>query len=261
MKLLRNGLVGLVILALFGALLLAFLPARWVMSWLEAPLHGMRLQQVHGSVWNGEAGAVTSADGQPLGRLHWELSRRLLFGQLSAQWQLDGPQLKFLGTLRRLPDKRIALDDLSLHADLAKLGLPSDPQLGQPSGTLQVNVGHALLQGGWPVQLQAHAHWSNAVMRTADGNVVLGDLQLQAQSHGGVIDAQWHDDGDGPLRAHGKLQLSPLGWRLDAMLRARHTDPPLQHWLSRLGTPSGDGNVHIQRQGGLARAVPMTPQH
>jgi general secretion pathway protein N len=260
LKLLRNGLVGLAVLALLVVLLLAFLPARWVMPWLEPQLHGMRLQQVHGSVWDGEAGMVASADGLLQGRLHWQLSRRLLLGQLRAQWQFDGPQLKFSGALRRLPDKRIELDAVSLHADLAALGLPSDPQLGQPSGMLQVEVVHALLQGGWPLQLQAQARWSKAVMRTGGGDVLLGDLQLQAQSQGGVVAARWHDEGDGPLQAHGQLQLSPLGWRLDAILRARHADPLLQRWLSRLGTPSSDGSVHIQRQGGLASPMPMTPQ-
>lgn len=259
MKLLRNGLIGLAVLGLLVALLLAFLPARWVMPWLQPQLHGFRLQQVHGLVWDGEADVVTSADGQLRGRLHWQLSRRLLIGQLHAQWQFDGPQLKFSGALRRLPDGRIELDGVSLHADLAELGLPPGSQLGQPSGTLQVNVAHALLQGGWPLQLQAQAYWSNAIMRTADGDVLLGDLQLQAQSQGGVVDAQAHDDGHGPLQAHGQLQLSPLGWRLDATLRARHTDPLLQRWLSRLDTPSSDGSVHIQRQGGLASPVPMTP--
>lgn len=252
MKLLRNGLIGLAILGLLAALLLAFLPARWVMPWLQPQLHGVRLQQVHGSVWDGEGSVVTSADGQLRGRLHWQLSRRLLIGQLRAQWQFDGPQLTFSGNLRRLPDKRMELDGVSLHADLAELGLPSDPQFGQPSGTLKVNVGHALLQGGWPLQLQAQADWSNAVMRTADGDVLLGDLQLQAQSQGGVVDAQAHDDGHGPLQLHGQLQLSPLGWRLDAILHARDNAPLLQRWLSRLGTPSSDGSVHIQRQGGLA---------
>lgn len=259
MKLLRNGLIGLAILGVLIALLLAFLPARWVMPWLEPQLHGVRLQQVHGSVWDGDAGTVVSADGQPKGRLHWQLSRRLLLGQLNAKWQFDGPQLTFSGALRRLPDKRIELDDVSLHGDLAELGLPSDPHFGQPSGTLQVNVAHALLQGGWPLQLQAQAHWTKAFMRTSDGDVSLGDMQLQAQSQAGVINAQWHDDGSGPLQARGQLQLSPLGWRLDTTLRARHTDPLLQRWLSRLGAPSSDGSVHIQRQGGLASPTPLPP--
>ncbi|HWU77995.1 MAG TPA: type II secretion system protein N [Rhodanobacter sp.] len=260
MKLLRNSLVGLAIFVLLVALLVAFLPARWVMPWLQPQLHGVRLQQVHGSVWDGEASVTTGADGSLQGRLHWRLSRRLLLGQLHAQWQFDGLQLKSSGVVRRLPDKRIELQAVSLDADLAVLGLPSDPQLGQPRGTLQVSVAHALLQGGWPLQLQARADWSKAAMHTADGDVSLGDLRLQAQSQGGVVMAQANDDGRGPLQVRGQLQLSPLGWRLDAILHARHTDPLLQHWLNRLGKPAGDGSVHIQRQGGLAIPAPMMPQ-
>lgn len=258
LKYLRNALVILALLTALAVLLLWFLPARWVMPWIEPQLHGLRLQQVHGSVWNGEAGEVTAVGGQPLGQLHWQVSRRALLGDLRVHVVFDGPQLTFSGAMRRLRDSRIEADDVRLHADLAALDMYSEPLLGRPLGELQLTAQHVLLQGGWPLQGQVHGLWQHAAMRAEQGDLALGDMQLEAQAQAGVIQAQWHDLGAGPLQVQGQLQLSPLGWRLDTTLRARQTDPALQRWLTGLGPVSNDGSVHIQQRGGLAGSPPST---
>jgi general secretion pathway protein N len=258
LNLLRKSLLGLGVLLLTAAALLWFLPARWVMPWVEPQLHGLRLQQVQGTVWDGRAGEVLAADGRGLGQVRWRLSRRALLGQLQLQLSFSGPQRFFSGSMQRLPGGRIAVHDASMLADLAGLDLPATAPWGQPRGELRATVDQAMLQGGWPLQLQAQAQWRRAVMRTPDGDVTLGELQMQARAKGGVIQAQWHDDGKGPLQVDGQLQLTPLGWRLDATLRPRHADPALHHWLASLGPVSADGSVHIHRSGGLA-ATSLAP--
>jgi general secretion pathway protein N len=98
-------------------------------------------------------------------------------------------------------------------------------------------------------------------MRTPQGDVALGELQATAQARGGVIDVQLRDSGSGPLQLAGELQLSPLGWRLDATLHARQTDPTLRRWLTTLAPPAADGSTHIRRHGGLAANAPPAPTH
>jgi general secretion pathway protein N len=256
LKSLRKCLIGLGMLALAAAVLLWFLPARWAMPWIEPQLHGLRLQQVQGTLWHGRADEVVAADGQALGQLQWQLSRRALLGQVRLQLQFEGPQLAFSGGVRRLPDGQIEVSGASVHAELSAWTHGAMSPWGQPRGELQVTIDHALLQGGWPMQLKAQAQWPQALMHAHDGDVALGTLQAQANSRGGVIRVQLHDDGHGPLHVEGKLQLSPLGWRLDATLRARQTGPALRRWLARLGPPTADGSVHIQRSGGLAGSTP-----
>jgi general secretion pathway protein N len=258
LKYLRKCLIGLGML-LAAALLLWFLPARWAMPWIEPQLHGLRLQQVHGLLWDGRADQVVAADGHALGQLQWQLSRRALLGQLPLQLQFGGPQITLSGSMQRLPSGQIALHGVSMHAELAALNRNVKSPLGQPHGELQLTIDHALLQGGWPLQLQAQARWQRAVMRTHASDVALGELLWQAQAQDGVIHAQLHDDGTGPLHADGQLQLSPLGWRLDATLRPRQTDPALRPWLAGLGQPAVDGSVHIRRSGGLAGTLPAPP--
>lgn len=236
-------------------LVLWFLPARWVLPWVQPRLHGLQLQKVSGSVWDGRAGAVLSADAQMLGRLQWQLSRRAILGQSRLRLQFSGPQLGFSAEAARLPDGEIEVHDASVRATSPMPGRPWGTPWGEPRGELQVAVPHARLRGGWPMQMDATANWQHAVMHTSQGDVALGALRATAVARGGVIQAQWRDDGQGPLQAAGALQLSPLGWRLDATLRARQTDPALRHWLATLAPPAADGSIHIQRHGGLAASA------
>jgi general secretion pathway protein N len=256
---LRKILLVLAVLVAAMLVLAWFLPARWVMPWVEPQLHGLHLRQVHGTVWDGTAGDVLGVDGRRLGRLQWQLSRRALLGQLQVRLSFDGPQADFSGTVRRTPQGNIEAEGWQLHADLAATEVPLPVGWGKPLGELHVAVDHVVLQGGWPLQLQAQGQWQPAAVRTADGELALGEWQGDAQAQGGVIHAQWHDQGAGPLQVRGELQLSPLGWRLDSTLRARHRDPALQRWLARLGPVAPDGSVHIRQAGGLAANSP--PNH
>lgn len=256
MKRLRKYLVGLGVLLLALALLLWFLPARWAMPWIEPHLHGLQMQQVHGSLWQGRADQVLSRDGQPLGKAHWQLSRRALLGESALQLDFAGPALSFSGSARQLPEQKIEVHEVTVRADVGRLALPAQTTFGQPRGILIVDVSDALLQGGWPLELQLTARWEQAAVHTHDGELALGTLALQAQSRSGIIQAQLRDSGDGPLAATGQLQLSPLGWRLDATLASRQTDPKLDRWLAQFGPAAADGSVHIQQTAGLASALP-----
>ncbi len=259
MKYLRKGLIGLAALLLAAALLLWFLPARWMQPRIEARLHGLRLAQVQGLLWDGRAGQVLTADGGVLGSVRWRLSRRALLGEGRLQLDFSGPQLGFAGAMRQLPDGRVDWQAVTLRAALTALPARLASPWGQPGGTLQLVVPHALLQGGWPLQLQATAQWQHAVMQTSVGALALGELRARAQAQGGVIHAQLRDDGQGPLQVQAQALLSPLGWRLDATLRARQTDPTLRRWLSTLGPADADGTVHIHRRGGLAGKMLVAP--
>ena len=256
MKTLRKCLIGVGGLLLATLLLVWFLPARLAMFWIAPQLHGLRLQQVDGLLWDGRAAQVTTVDGHTLGQLSWQLSRLALLGKTQLQLDFSGPQLDFSGAMQKLAAGQVEWHDVHARVDLSLLDAYAKLPLGRPRGELQVTVEHALLQAGWPLQLQANSQWSKASLKTHSGDIVLGVLQLQAQAQSGVIAAQLHDDGHGPLKADGELQLSPLGWRLDAMLLARQTDPVLLHWLAQFGRPDPSGTVHIQRSGGMAMGLP-----
>lgn len=241
---------------LFAVLLVLFLPARWVTPFVQSRLHGLRLEGVQGLVWDGVAGQLRGPDGRPLGTVCWQLSRRALWGRLDLQLQFDGPLLTARGHLRRDVLGRPVWSDVALRSDLAAWSPRLDTSLGTPRGTLTATLRRAVLQANWPVELEGKAQWRDAVMQMPTQAVALGDVEMAMHGANGVLHGELHDQGQGPLYVEGQWQASPLGWRLDLLLRPRTGDPALRHWLARLGRPGADGSVHLQRRGGLAAATP-----
>lgn len=231
-------------------LLVWFLPARWVVSRMEARLHGAQLLQVEGSVWNGRAAQLMTADGQSLGQLQWQLSRRLLLGEVVLHVELDGPMARFRGDLSRHGDLAQWHD---VHAQLVLDAMEPPPRTawGEPRGTLTLTAEQAQVRAGWPESLRAAVHWNDVAMRVDQRDLLLGPLSAELTGSHGVISAHVHDDGAGPLHLQGQLQISPLGWRLVGELAARDNDPALQRWMASFGTPDAQGIIHLQRGAGL----------
>jgi general secretion pathway protein N len=251
----RRGWVigGVVVLSV--AAVIWWLPARWVVPLIESRLHGMQLQLVQGQLWDGRAGQLVATDGRSLGVLHWRLSRRLLLGEVQLRVDLDNPTLHFGGDLRQVAGSRQEWRNVAVRIDLGGQPPVLTP-FGSPGGVLEVTVPYVLLQSNWPLQLEAWAQWHDAVVGTGDGQVALGDLRFMAQGDEGMIRAQAHDRGNGPLALDGRVELSPIGWHLDARLHPRNDDPALRRWLATLGRADADGAVHLERRGGLVTALP-----
>jgi len=250
---LRRLLAALVALPVAAAALLCWLPARWAWPWLAPRLHGVALEGVGGTVWDGHADVVRTPDGRALGRLDWRLSRRLLLGEAVADLALAGDGLEFAGHVRRAAPSTLDWRDVRLAVDLAAFAQPLPPLGGTPQGRFELALPHARLQGGWPLQLDGTARWREAVVVTPAGRVALGDFHADLRAEGGAVQARFADDGSGPLAAAGELRLIPLGWRATAGLRPRADDPALRRWLAGFGTAQADGSVRIERGGGLLR--------
>ncbi|MEI7036115.1 type II secretion system protein N [Fulvimonas yonginensis] len=258
MKPSRTAWLFVALALLLAVALVLFLPARWLLPWLQPRLHGLSLEGVHGLVWNGSAERLLGPDGRPLGRLRWQLSRRALWGDVDLDLALDGPQLTAHGRLQRDAQGRLLWRGVTAQLDLADWTGEAVTPLGRPQGRLDITLPRVLLQGGWPLALQGQVHWHDAAMRTRGGGVALGDLTMALEGANGVLQGRLRDDGDGPLAADGRWQASSLGWRLDLRLQPRSADTRLRHWLARLGPPAADGSVQLHRRGGLAAAVPGT---
>jgi general secretion pathway protein N len=241
-----------------AALLVLFLPARWAAPFVQARLHGLELDGVHGLVWDGAANQLRGPDGRPLGAVRWRLSRSALWGRLDLRLQFDGPRLTARGHLQRDVRGRPVWNDVTLHSDLATWAPRLDTPLGTPQGTLTATLPRAVLQANWPIELEGRARWRDAAMQTHAQPVALGDFEMALEGADGVLQGELHDLGQGPLHVEGRWQASPLGWRLDLLLQPRTADPALRQWLARLGRPAADGTVHLHRRGGLAAATPET---
>lgn len=236
-----------------------FFPARWALHWMAPSWHGLHLQQVHGTVWNGSVDQVLQADGSVLGRLRWRVSRRILLAPAPLQLDFVGSQLAFSGAVRAKSKDQVYLDHVRLRVDMALWRPHELPAWGQPRGQLTLTVDHAVLQGTWPLQLDLRAQWRDAALLTTRGEVALGAFDAHVTARAGVIDATVQDTGTGPLQLAGTVRANPLGWWLDARLRVRRADPILQHWLATLGTVDAAGSVHVHHRQGFAPTPPAAP--
>jgi general secretion pathway protein N len=252
MRRLRALLAGLAVFLVALALLVWFMPAWLALSLMQSRLHGLKFDQVHGTLWQGQAGQVATPDGAPLGSLAWTLSRRVLIGDVLLGLDLRQPQLQVQGQMHRLSDTQDEWRDVTLRLDMAMLG-PQPLLRGQPQGQLDLHATRAQLQGHWPMQVDASGTWSHALVRTEQGTVALGTLLLKISGQAGVLNATVHDDGRGPLRTAGRLSVSPLGWDLQMELKPRDENPALLHWLQGFGAPAADGSVQLRYRGGLAQ--------
>ena len=247
--------MGLLVLLVAAFALLWFLPARWALPWLHARLNGVHLQDVSGLVWDGRAGQVLSARGENLGALQWQLSRRALLGDNRLQVALHGPRIDFTGHMAGKQATEATWTDVQMRIDLDVLG--AGPLLlgGVPRGTLRVTAGSIELRGGWPWTLDTQVQWQGAVLLTRQAHLPLGNLQADLRAENCVIEGHLQDDGHGPLRIDGHLQLSPLARRFTAVAAPRGRQPALQTWLAGFGAVDADGVTHIDYSGGLAAAI------
>ena len=244
----------LLFLLLVSALawLVAYLPASWVRPQLEARLHGLRLEGLSGTLWDGHAERVLAESGGDLGQFDWQLSRRALLGETQMSVAFRGGWGHLTGQMRKREDKREEWSQVRLDGDLAQLSASLAPEAARLEGRLTIDNARVVLQGRWPLELDAAARWSGASLQGVQRDLAFGNLQLRAQGASGVVNATLQDDGNGPLQLAGHLALSPLGWKYDIKARPREPDPALRDWLAGFGRLAADGSMHLQRSGGLA---------
>ncbi len=246
----KKLLLGLAVVVVALVLLVWIAPARWVAPMVQARLRGAQLREVSGSVWEGRVGELVLADGTVLGRLDWQLSRRALFGQVRLHAAIAGPAIRGAGDFARDGDTA-RWRGVQLQVALDALPHPPTTPWGVPRGELILDLEQLLVRKGWPDSVSGRVRWRRATAQTPQATVDLGDLLAELSGSHGVIRADLRDGGSGPLALAGVVQLSPIGWRLDARLSARAPEPALQRWLARLGPPDAQGVTHLQRGAGV----------
>jgi general secretion pathway protein N len=250
----RIGLV-VVLLALAAGLFYWFMPAGVATSLLARRAHGIVLDDVSGTVWNGRAGKVTTIDGRELGALTWHLGRDAILGRTHLDLNLDGRAGRFQGHLERPDADHMIWTGIDFRLDAEALSGPSLPAELIPVGVIEGKVPRAELQGNWPVALDADVLWRAAAVKTPEGHITLGSIALKAGSQAGILRATLADDGQGSLVVQVALAASPLGWRLDGKLVPRNEDTALSHLIARFGPLGRDGAVNLQRKAGLAPSI------
>ena len=232
----RSLWIALLAAAAFVAIVLARMPAAWVL-----PARGAQwaCASIDGSLWGGICAGLT-VSGTPLGDMSWELHPlRLLTGRLAAHLTLShGPgdaaadvELTFG---QRLTARNV-LADLPLDPAL----LPSVPANLHGRAHLELTLGE--VQRGVIRQLQGRIDARNLEERSGN-NTPLGSYSVSFPGGSGDPVGTLRDL-EGPLALEGTLRLTPApGFELEGVIAARHGAPPeLVNSLRFLGSPDATG--------------------
>lgn len=238
----RRGIwITLLAVVAFGAIVIARLPASWV---VPAPPSAVSCAAVDGSIWNGACAGLT-ADGMPLGDMTWNVHPlSLLSGKLSAYVELTGPVATVTGDIDVALDKSITARNVQASVPFGQ-GIKSlVPALQSLSGSANANIVSAHYAKGFVSQIQGRIEAHDLVSRDRDGVAVLGGyaVTFPAGQSGEPI-GQLQDIG-GPLAVEGTLRVmqDKPGVEVHGMVAPRPEAPPdLRHQLEYLGSPDAQG--------------------
>ncbi|MGH8295192.1 MAG: type II secretion system protein N [Steroidobacteraceae bacterium] len=234
----RTVIVIVLAVVAFAAIVLARLPARWVL-----PTGGSTFScaSVEGSLWSGYCSGL-KVNGAPLGDLAWQLRpSRLLLGKLAAHVDLEHPP----ATSAR-GDVEIGLGGTITARNLTA-SLPLDPKVlpGIPptlTGTIHFDLALARITSkGVVSKLKGRIEASNLV--DSSGYVTpLGNFLVTFP--GGTREPTGNlEDIGGPLAVQGKLVLTAQpGYSLSGYVTPRPSAvPALVNAIQFLGTPDAQG--------------------
>jgi len=238
-------LIVLIVVA-FAAIVLARLPASWVV-----PTSGAMFScaSVEGSIWSGYCGGL-SVRGAALGDLTWRVQpARLFLGRLAAHVDLEHPP-----TTSAQGDVEVTFGGTVLAHDLTA-SLPLGPGLlpALPptlTGTLRADVANAKINSQGVVsrlegRIEAHDLIDSSGYVTPLGSFAVTFPGGTPQPTGDVQDL------GGPLAVQGKLVLTPQpGYRLSGYVTPRASAvPALVNALEFLGSPDAQGRRQFALSG------------
>jgi general secretion pathway protein N len=250
MRILRNFLLLLLVLAVIAGVVIATCPAEYAYRLVADRLGVLKLGGITGSIWQGHANS-TQVLGQELGPLDWQLEAApLLSREVMAHIRFGNSDVNASGIVDRTADGLISIRGATFRfpANMAApaLDIPALQLLGSVDGTLS----EAHLRGFWVSEAAGTLHWNGAAVAGA-AQAQFGDLEATFSSApDGSISGVAHDLG-GPLQLNGTFKVSAGNFEADANLAARDGNPQVIEALHYIGEPAADGTSHLIIRGQL----------
>lgn len=243
----RTVTVIVLVLVAFAAIVLARLPASWVL-----PSRGTNFScaGVEGSLWSGYCSGLT-VQGTALGDLTWQLRpARLLAGKLAAHIDLEHPPATAArGDVEIGLGGTVVARNLTASIPLDSTIIPAVPPT--LSGKLRVDLALAkITKKGVVTALAGSIEASDLIDRS--GYVTpLGNFAVTFPGGGTQPTGSLQDVGNGPLAVTGTLTLTPQpGYDLSGYVTPRASaSQPLINAIEFLGSPDAQGRRQFAMSG------------
>ena len=248
----RGILITILAVVAFVAIVIARLPASWV---VPAPPAPFSCGAVDGSIWTGTCASFV-AQGAPVGDLTWDVhALRLLSGKLSANIVLTRPMGSVSGDFEVGFDKNLTATHvqatLPLDRDLLSLAPPAMRSL---QGAIQANIAraHIITKNNMITDLQGTVEIHDLVDHDRGEVTPMGSYQLTFPG-GTTPPAGELKDLGGPLGIEGHivmLQDKP-GFNLDLFITARPGAPQSIVDQLQFLAPDAQGRRELQTEFGF----------
>ncbi len=254
-KLRRYLLLGVLTYILFIFISMpASVLVRQVFTKLNAT-QGLRLQNVHGTLWKGEA--LDARYGQmKLGKLDWDMNAfGLLLGNLDLDLRFGQQNTQVRGGLALGFGGQLRVDNVDLRmpaGDIAPLvyGYPAV----NFSGNVLGKINQLEIKQGNMFKGKGRIVWQQAVL-VAPHNIDLGDLLIELEPQNSNTRITISDQGEkGQLKVDLKFEILGTGkYRWEGTLSPRNAgDEKLIELLRFVGRPDSNKNYWVSRSGQLA---------
>jgi len=245
----RTAALGLGLVAIFSATVVARLPAKWLQPLLPAQV---ACSAPGGTIWRGSCADLV-AGGNAYGAVTWELHPlRLFIARLAATVTLKKGSDLFAGEIDRGIGGRIRARDVDATVDLANRLLPQLPPTIR--GRLRLELAGIDLAQGRVNSIEGRIEVRD-LAQSGTGTGALGSYELvfeQSADATGQIIGKLRDLG-GPLSVTGTVALTPEpGYQIDGLVAPTASTPPsLVKQLEFLGTPDATGRRPFSLAGTL----------
>lgn len=218
----------------------------------------VHLYQVHGSVWDGGAGAAQIGRYR-LAPVHWEYRPAgLLSGRVDIKVSFDSGPSRASGVIGVYRDGDIRLSDVDVDTPAAELVKLLRVPIVQLKGDISAKLAGLTVEDRRLASLDGTITWAGAQV-TRPRNFVLGGLQADFKTDKGVVKGTLRDKG-GPLQLQGLVTVKPDGtYRVNADLENRDPNQAdLTRFLRQIGRPGPGGKVTVSYSGKMP-PLPLGP--
>ena len=242
------------LIGLFGYLvfMMANIPARQALGWLESANLPVTLQEISGTVWSGRAGQ-TIYKNNGLGAADWSFEPLgLLRGKLEYRVALrdQGQELKGRIAGSPLGDK-IQLHDVTGLVDLNILLKILEQSYVNARGRLDLDLHEVEFTTDRLVYADGQIHWLEAGLNSPIP-LELGGLQFDLSTQGEKVSARIKDL-KGPVKIAADLDLQPDGqYLIKGQIKQEGAEnQSISGLLRTVGKPLPDGSIQVDYKGQL----------
>ena len=232
----------------FSLAALWLLPLSFVKPYAEKHIKGLKMEDVSGTIWNGESGKFT-INNESLGHVRWKVKplESLTALSLKSSFNIDDSVFKAHGIATITPQKKLLLDNTYFELNASYFNkLQKQATL---KGNITGNIKHAVLIEKTLPEIKGTVDWKEASVTSPLVKLDTGDYRAVISPDSGDMKILLSSS-DAPAEIRGKIKLNKE-WIYETDLSIKTNNNGLGAMLELLGKKQTNGSVLVKNKGDL----------